>query len=106
MTVSTPAPDGGLAVEVALSEEGGGDFTDSLPDTRSVTVPAGQSTASVSVATLDDAVDEPDGAIVARVVDRATVYTVGDSGHGRGGGAGRRPAECDDHRGPHAHHGG
>ena len=80
VTVSTPAPDGGLAVEVALSEEGGGDFTDSLPDTRSVTVPAGQSTASVSVATIDDAVDEPDGAIVARVVERATVYTVGDPG--------------------------
>ena len=80
LTVSTPAPDGGLAVEVALSEEGGGDFTDSLPDTRSVTVLAGQSTASVSVVTIDDAADEPDGAIVARVVDRSTVYTVGDPG--------------------------
>ena len=80
VTVSTPAPDGGLAVEVALSEEGEGDFTDSLPDTRSVTVPAGQSMASVSVATIDDAADEPDGAIVARVVERATVYTVGDPG--------------------------
>ena len=80
VSVSTPAPDGGLDVEVALSEEGGGDFTDSLPDTRSVTVPAGQSTASVSVPTIDDAADEPDGAIVARVVDRATVYTVGDPG--------------------------
>ena len=80
VSLSTPAPDGGLAVEVALSEEGEGDFTDSLPDTRSVTVPAGQSMASVSVATLDDAADEPDGAIVARVVERATVYTVGDPG--------------------------
>ena len=80
VSVSTPAPDGGLEVEVALSEEGEGDFTDSLPETRTVTVSPGQSTVSVSVATLDDAVDEPDGKIIARVVERATVYTVGDPG--------------------------
>ena len=77
MSVSTPAPDGGLEVEVALSEEGEGDFTDTLPETRTVTVPAGDRTITVSVATIDDAVDEPDGKIVARVVERATVYTVG-----------------------------
>ena len=80
LTVSTPAPDGGLAVEVALSEQGGGDFTDSLPDTRSVTVPAGQSTASVSVPTLDDTVDEPDGAIIAQVQPQPGVFLVGDPG--------------------------
>ena len=80
LTVSTPAPDGGLAVEVALSEEGEGDFTDTLPESRTVMVPAGDLTVTVSVATLDDAVDEPDGAIVARVVERSTVYTVGDPG--------------------------
>ena len=76
-------------MEVALSEEGEGDFTDTLPETRTVTVPAGDRTITVGVATIDDAVDEPDGTIVARVVERATVYTVGDSRHGRGGRAGR-----------------
>ena len=80
LTVSTPAPDGGLEVEVALSEEGEGDFTDTLPETRTVTVPPGDRTVTVEVPTLDDAVDEPDGKIVARVVERATVYTVGDPG--------------------------
>ena len=80
ITVSTPAPDGGLEVEVALSEEGEGDFTDTLPETRTVTVPAGQVTVTVEVATIDDAVVKPDGKIVARVVERATVYTVGDPG--------------------------
>ena len=80
VSVSTPAPAGGLEVEVALSEEGEGDFTDTLPETRTVTVPAGDRTITVGVATLDDAVDEPDGTIVARVVEQATVYTVGDPG--------------------------
>ena len=46
VTVSTPAPDGGLEVEVALSEEEG-DFTDTLPETRTVTVPAGDRTITV-----------------------------------------------------------
>ena len=80
VSVSTPAPDGGLDVVVALSEEGEGDFTDTLPETRTVTVPAGQDTVSVDVPTLDDTVDEPDGAIVARVVERATAYAVGTPG--------------------------
>ena len=80
MSVSTPAPDGGLEVEVALSEEGEGDFTDTLPETRTVTVPAGDRTITVGVPTIDDAVDEPDGTIVARVVEQATAYTVGDPG--------------------------
>ena len=79
VTVSTPAPDGGLAVEVALSEEGEGDFTDTLPESRTVTVPAGDRTASVSVATLDDTVDEPDGRIVAVVTGRVLG---GRPGHG------------------------
>ena len=102
LTVSTPAPDGGLAVEVALSEEGEGDFTDTLPESRTVTVPAGDLTVTVSVATLDDAVDESDGRIVAQVQPQPGHCLLGGRpGHGGGGGAGRRPAECDDHRGPH-----
>ena len=78
VTVSTPAPDSGLDVEVALSEEG--DFTDTLPETRTVRVPAGDRTVTMSVATIDDTVDEPDGKIIARVVEQATAYTVGDPG--------------------------
>ena len=65
---------------MALSEEGEGDFTDTLPETRTVTVSPGQSTVTVSVSTIDDAVDEPDGTIVARVVERATTYAVGTPG--------------------------
>ena len=75
VSVSTPAPEGGLAVDVALSEEG--EFTGTLPETRAVTVPAGQRTEGVSVPTIDDGVDEPDGKIVARVVEHATDYAVG-----------------------------
>ena len=102
VSVSTPAPDGGLEVEVALSEEG--DFTDTLPETRTVTVPAGDRTITVGVATIDDAVDEPDGTIVARVVEQATVYTVGTRARPRWW---CRTATCrgDDHRGPDTHHG-
>ena len=80
VSLSTPAPDGGLVVEVALSEGGEGGFTDTLPETRTVTVLAGDRTVTVSVATIDDTVDEPDGTVIAGVVERATAYTVGTPG--------------------------
>ena len=78
VSVSTPAPEGGLVVNVALSQQG--EFTDTLPETRAVTVPAGHRTVGVSVATIDDGTDEPEGKIVARVVSHATDYTVGTPG--------------------------
>ena len=80
LTVSIPAPAGGLVLDVALREEGGGDFTDTLPETRTVKVPAGQQTVSVSVPTIEDSVDEPDGRIVARVQPQSGVFVVGDPG--------------------------
>ncbi len=78
VTLSQPAPTGGLAVSVRLSQEGAF-ATATLPATRTLTVAAGQTTAATSVATEDDALDEPDGRIVAEV-RTASGYAVGTPG--------------------------
>ena len=78
VTLSQAAPTGGLGVSVRLSQEG--DFaTTTLPETRTLTVAAGQTTATTSVATEDDALDEPDGRIVAEV-RTASGYAAGTPG--------------------------
>ena len=76
--LSQTAPASGLAVQVALSQEG--DFAASpLPDLRAVQVGAGERAATVSVPTVDDAVTEDDGKIIARV-QQADTYLVGEPG--------------------------
>ena len=77
--LSSAAPTGGTAVEVALSEVGAFAAV-SLPETRTVTIAAGDRTAALDVATVDDDVDEDDGKIVAQVQARTGVYAVGDPG--------------------------
>ena len=76
--LSPPAPASGLAVQVALRQEG--DFAASpLPELRAVQVGGGETTATVSVPTVDDAVVEDDGRIIASV-QQAETYLVGTPG--------------------------
>ena len=78
MTLSRAAPTGGLNVSLRLGQQGAFAAT-TLPETRTVTVAAGSTTAAVGVATVDDAASEPDGKIVARVRS-ANGYAVGAPG--------------------------
>ena len=78
MTLSQAAPAAGLAVTVGLSQEG--EFAAAtLPEARTVTVSGGATTATVEVATSDDALVEDDGKIVAQVRD-TDAYAVGIPG--------------------------
>ena len=78
VTLSRAAPTGGLTVSVRLSQEGAFAAT-ALPETRIVTLAAGATAAAVGVATEDDALDEPDGRIAARV-QSSGAYAVGKPG--------------------------
>ena len=74
LTVS-PAPAADLAVSVSVSQ--GGAFADaSALGARTVTIPAGGTSAAFAVATVDDAADEPDGAVVATLA-AGSGYTLG-----------------------------
>ena len=78
VTLSQAAPAAGMAVVVGVSQEG--EFaTAALPGDRTVTVTGGATTATVEVATSDDAVVEDDGKIVAQVRD-TDAYAVGNPG--------------------------
>ena len=76
--MANPAPAADLGVSLALTRRG--DVADaSALGTRTVTIPAGAATAAFTVATVDDAADEQDGAVVATVKTGAG-YTVGNAG--------------------------
>ncbi len=82
---ATPAPTSPLTVDVTVTEAGGY----ATSGARQVTIPAGGS-ATLSVATVDDAVDEPDGSVTVTVNDGAG-YTVGGAGQcGHDGSVGQR----------------
>ncbi len=73
-TVSAvPSPTADLAVGVAVSASG--DFGVST-GTRTVTIPAGQSSATVTLSTSDDSVDEADGSVTL-TLNSGGGYTVG-----------------------------
>ena len=74
---AAPAPAADLGVSVTVSESGAFAEASAL-GARTVTIPAGQASASFEVATVDDAVDEPDGAIVA-ALGTGEGYTAGDA---------------------------
>ena len=74
---AAPAPAADLGVTVAVAQSGEVAGAAAL-GSRTVTIAAGQASASFTVATVDDAVDEPDGAVVATVRAGAG-YTVGDA---------------------------
>ena len=79
LTVS-PAPAADLAVVVSVADvRGGGAFADaSALGARTVTVPAGSTSAAFTVATVDDAEDEPHGWVLATLAAGAG-YTLGEA---------------------------
>ena len=74
---AAPAPAADLGVSVTVSQSGDYAGPGAL-GARTVTIPAGQASASFSVATVDDALDEPDGSVTATLAAGAG-YTLGDA---------------------------
>ena len=74
---ATPAPAADLAVSVSVAADGDWGVT---AGTQTVTIPTTGS-ATLTLATTDDAADEPDGSVTATVVD-GSGYTVGASASG------------------------
>ena len=73
------APDAALAVRLTVSEAAGSDFVAAGDEGgRTVTIPAGTTGVALTVATDDDAADEPDGSVSA-AVDAGAGYTVAAS---------------------------
>ena len=73
------APDADLTVTLAVTEAAGSDHVAADDEgTRSVTIAKDTTQASFSVATVDDAVDEPDGSVTVSVAAGAG-YTVSSS---------------------------
>ena len=72
---AAPAPAADLAVSVTVSQRGAVAHAAAL-GARTVTIPAGKTRASFTVATVNDAVDESDGAVSA-AVGAGSGYTVG-----------------------------
>ena len=70
---ATPAPSAPLTVEVTVTESGGY----ATAGTHQVTIPTG-GTATLTVATVGDSVDEPDGSVTATLA-AGTGYTVSTS---------------------------
>ncbi len=79
---ANPAPDADLAVTLNVAEAQGSDFVAASDEgARTVTVLAGETTATLTVATDNDDVDEPNGSVTA-TVDAGTGYTVGSASSG------------------------
>ena len=81
-TVSaSPAPTADLTVNLTVADDGPGDFVASVDEgAKEVIVKANQGSATFTVATVDDTIDEADGAVAVRVAaSRATPadYAVG-----------------------------
>ena len=74
---ATPAPAADLPVSVTVATDGDWGVT---AGSRTVTIPASGS-ATLTLATTDDATDEPDGSVSVTVTD-GTGYTVGSSASG------------------------
>ena len=73
------APDADLTITLSVSEAAGSDHVAADDEgTATVTIAKGTTEAALSVATVDDAVDEPDGSVTVTVNDGAG-YTVSSS---------------------------
>ncbi len=78
---ASPTPLADLAVAVSVSQSGA--FADaSALGARTVTIPAGGTSAAFTVATVDDAEDEADGAVVATLA-AGSGYTLGEAARAR-----------------------
>ena len=78
---ASPAPLGDLAVAVTVSQSGAFAQPSAL-GARTVTIPAGGTSAPFAVATVDDAEDEADGAVVATLA-AGSGYTLGEAARAR-----------------------
>ena len=78
---AAPAPAADLAVAVTVAQDGAFALASAL-GARTVTIPAGQTSATFTVATVDDAADEPDGAVTAALA-AGSGYTLGDAASAR-----------------------
>ena len=77
---SDPAPDKDLAVNLAVSETAGNDFVAADDEGAvTVTIPKGETETTVTVATTDDAQDEPDGTLTVRVAEGTGYAPPGDA---------------------------
>ena len=74
---AAPAPASDLGVTVTVGESGAFAQGSALGP-RTVTIPAGHTSAAFQVATVDDAADEPDGAVVA-ALGSGSGYTLGNA---------------------------
>ena len=75
---SNPAPPSELTVTLNVDDDGAGDFLAQGDEgTQTVTIPAGQTSATLTLATENDSTDEPDGSVSATVAS-GTGYTVGN----------------------------
>ena len=74
---AAPGPASDLAVAVSIAQSG--EFAEAAAlGARTVTIPAGTTSAAFTVATVDDAANEPDGAVTAALAG-GDGYTVGDA---------------------------
>ena len=77
---SNPAPSSNLAVTVNIDDDQTSDFlAGGNEGTRTVTVLAGRTSATLTLATENDGTDEPDGSVSVTALD-GTGYTVGSPG--------------------------
>ena len=74
---AAPAPASDLDVTVSVGQEGAFVHSSAL-GARTVTIPAGGTSATLELLTMDDGTDEPDGAIAATLAGGAG-YTLGDA---------------------------
>ena len=79
---ANPAPAADLAVTLNVAETQGSDFVAASDEgAKTVTILAGETTATLTVATDNDGTDEPDGSVTA-TVQAGTGYTVGTASSG------------------------
>ena len=77
VSLSRPAPAGGLQVPVTISESTGSDFVPSIEERRwTIRFLRGHERATLNVRTVDDSTGEPDGQVTA-TLGAGTGYTVG-----------------------------
>ena len=74
---AAPAPASDLDVAVTVGQEGAFVHSSTL-GAHTVTIPAGGTSATLELLTVDDAADEPDGSVTA-ALGAGTGYTVGDA---------------------------
>ena len=76
---ASEAPSANLAVNLSVAEKAGSDFVASGNEgSKTVTIDSGDTTATYSVATVADTIDEPNGSVTVTVA-AGTGYTVGSA---------------------------